>query len=271
MTILDRIVTDVQYALTNRKRLVSVSELENSALTQKSTIDFESSLKTTEISIIAEIKQRSPSKGLLRYQFEPSTIAKSYSLNGASAISVLTETDHFGGSLAHLNTVANHTNLPVLRKDFIVDPYQVYEAKAYGADAILLIATILDKIQLAELHALAKDLNLSSLVEVYDVDELDKLDFDQIKILGVNNRNLHTFEVDINHSLNIFRLVDQEIIQVSESGLKYPKDLVYMYDHGVDAVLIGESFMRVEDPGVALKELRLETDTIINSNKNFEY
>jgi len=266
MTILDRIVTDVESALSIRKRLVSMQKLQSYLPSDQSTKDFKAALRTSDISIIAEIKQCSPSKGVLRQPFDPSAVAHSYSLHGADAISVLTEINHFGGSLSHLNTVAHQTNLPVLRKDFIFDPYQIYEAKVFGADAILLIATILDKTQLHELHCLASELNLACLVEVYSENELDHLDFDQVKILGVNNRNLYTFEVDIQHSLNIFNLINHDMIKVSESGLQRPEDLAYLYQHGVDSVLIGESLMRQDDPGLALKELRNKSKSIINAN-----
>ncbi len=265
MTILDRIVTDVKSALSRRKHRTPMRDLKASIDPHLPTKDFGASLRTSTIAIIAEIKRRSPSKGLLRPEFDPSALAENYSLHGANALSVLTETNHFEGSLSDLDAATSYTHLPVLRKDFIIDPYQVYEARAHGADAILLIATILDKTQLSELHCLATELNLDCLVEVYAENELDKLDFDQIEILGVNNRNLQTFEVDLNHTLNIFELLDHDVIQVSESGLAHPHDLAYLYQNRIDAVLIGESFMRAEDPGIALQELRQKTEMIVNA------
>ncbi len=265
MTVLDRIVTDVRTKLSTRKRLVSVHELESSIHAIPSTKDFQATLQASGLSIIAEIKQRSPSKGLLRRSFDVPFLAQQYS--SANAISVLTEEDHFGGSLSHLSMVAKHTRLPVLRKDFIIDPYQLYEARAAGADAVLLIAAILDRSLLRNLLSLAAELCLDCLVEVYDPLELDKIDFTQVSILGVNNRNLHTFEVDIEHSLRVFRLVDTDLVKVSESGLRSANDLAYLHQKGVDAVLIGETFMRADAPGTALQSLREKTETILKSNK----
>ena len=264
MTVLDRIVTDVRTQLNARKPLVPVRELESSIHASPPAKDFQAALQAPGISIIAEIKQRSPSKGLLRQSFDVPFLAQQYS--SAEAISVLTEADHFGGSLSHLSTVAKHTHLPVLRKDFIIDPYQLYEARAAGADAVLLIAAILDRSLLRDLLSLATELYLDCLVEVYDPIELDKIDFTQVSILGVNNRNLHTFEVDIEHSLQVFGLIDTDLVKVSESGLRSANDLAYLYRKNVDAVLIGETFMRADAPGTALQLLREETETILKSN-----
>ena len=269
MTILDHIVTDVRAALNARKRLVPLHELEASVDAAESTKDFQEALTTPGLGIIAEIKQRSPSKGLLRQPFDVRNLAQSYSDAPADAISVLTEEDHFAGMLSHLSVVSSHTNLPILRKDFIIDSYQLYEARACGADAVLLIAAILDQSQLRDLLSLAAELNLHCLVEVYDPIELDKIDFTQVSILGVNNRNLRTFEVDIEHSLRVFQLVNKDLVKVSESGLQLPKDLVYLHQRGLDAVLIGETFMRAEDPGAALQVLRKETNALLRTSPGF--
>ncbi|MXW82172.1 MAG: indole-3-glycerol phosphate synthase TrpC [Rhodothermaceae bacterium] len=268
MTVLDRIVTDVKISLERRKSLTPVHELEAAIRTARSVIDFEAALTGPELAVIAEIKRRSPSKGLLREPFDVQALAKDYAAAGANAISVLTEEDHFGGSLSHLALAAANSNCPLLRKDFIIDPYQLYEARACGADAVLLIAAILEASQLKDLLTLAAELKLASLVEVYDPTELDKIDFDQVSILGVNNRDLHTFEVDIDHSPKVFELVGSEVIKVSESGLRSPADLAYLHRRGVNAVLIGETFMRAENPGVALRSLREMTATILTSHTN---
>ncbi len=265
MTVLDRIVTDVRAQLSTRKRSISVHELESRICTAAPPRDFRAALQAPGLSIIAEIKQRSPSKGRLRKPFDVPFLARQYSNAPADAISVLTEEAHFSGSLADLTTVVKHTHLPVLRKDFIIDPYQLYEARAAGADAVLLIAAILDRPLLGDLLRLAAELNLDCLVEIYDPIELDKLDFTQISILGVNNRNLHTFDVDIEHSLRIFRMVDKDLVKVSESGLQAADDLAYLHQKNVDAVLIGETFMRADAPGTALQRLRRETNTLLPS------
>ncbi len=263
MTILDRIVTDVQTQLSTRQRLVSVHELKSSIRTAPPVKDFHAALQAPGLSIIAEIKQRSPSKGLLRSSFDLPFLTQQYS--SADAISVLTEEDHFSGSLSHLHTVAKHTHLPVLRKDFIIDPYQLYEARAAGADAVLLIAAILDRSLLCDLLSLATELCLDCLVEVYDPVELDHIDFTQVKILGVNNRNLHTFEVNIEHSIQVFDLVDTNLVKVSESGLRSASDLAYLHRKNIDAVLIGETFMRSDSPGTALQLLREEANALVSS------
>ena len=268
MTVLDRIVTDVKIALERYKRLTPKHELEAAIRTVRPVRDFESALGGPKLAIIAEIKQRSPSKGLLRQPFHVQALARDYTAAGANAISVLTEEDHFGGSLSHLALAAAHSNRPLLRKDFVIDPYQLYQARAYGADAVLLIAAVLEASLLRDLLSLATELGLACLVEVYDPVELDKIDFDQVSILGVNNRDLHTFKVDIEHSLKVFELVGNGVIKVSESGLQAPADLAYLHRRGVDAVLIGETFMRAEDPGAALLSLREKTATILISHTN---
>ena len=266
MTVLDRIVTDVKIALERHKHLSPVHELEAAIRTARPVRDFESALNGPKLAVIAEIKRRSPSKGLLREPFDVQALAKDYTSAGANAISVLTEEDHFGGTLSHLALAAANSNCPLLRKDFIIDPYQLYQARANGADAVLLIAAILEASQLKDLLSLAAELKLACLVEVYDPVELDKIDFDQVAILGVNNRDLRSFEVDIDHSLRVFDLVGGEVIKVSESGLRSPADLAYLHRRGVDAVLIGETFMRAENPGVALRSLREKTATILTSH-----
>ena len=265
MTVLECILEDVRANLNTRKRTVSEYDLKTLIKDCSPVRNFQAALRAPGLRFIAEIKKRSPSKGLLRQPFHVPDLASKYSTASADAISVLTETNHFGGSLSDLNSVTSQTHLPVLRKDFIVDPYQIYEARAHGADAVLLIAAILERTQLRDLHDLATDLHLDCLVEIYDPIELDKLDFSQVSILGVNNRNLHTFKVDIEHSLRVFELVDENLIKVSESGLQSPKDLAYLYQHGVDAVLIGETFMRADDPGVALQSLRQETNSLLTA------
>ena len=205
--------------------------------------------------MIAEIKKASPSKGLIREDFDPETIARQYTLGGAAALSVLTEPLHFQGHPDYLQTARAASPLPVLRKDFIVDPYQVLEARAWGADAVLLIAAVLDRTALNDLHDAASELGLACLVEVYDAAELDRIDFDRVRILGVNNRDLRTFTVDIGHSIRLFEQVPDTVVRVSESGLRTGADLARLQRRGIDAVLIGETFMRASDPGRKLRAL----------------
>jgi indole-3-glycerol phosphate synthase len=192
-------------------------------------------------------------------------LARQYKHGGADAISVLTEPLHFQGSLEYLAAVRHAVDLPLLRKDFIIDPYQLIEARAYGADAVLLIATALERHQLYDLHQAAADLGLECLVEVYDPRELDKLDFTQVKILGVNNRDLRTFEVDIEHSLRTFAQAPDTVVRVSESGLGDAKDLAHLRRNGVHAVLIGETFMRAPHPGEAVRALKDDTEYQLSS------
>ena len=211
------------------------------------------------MSFIAEIKKASPSKGQIREDFDPASIAQQYAEHDAAAISVLTEPQYFEGSLEHMAWIRAHVpETPLLRKDFIIDPYQLVEARAVGADAVLLIATALDAGRLSDLHAAATELGLSCLVEVYTEEDLNKIDWDQVTVLGVNNRDLHTFEVDIQNSLRIFEQAPKGVGRVAESGLSDPETLVRLRQAGVNGVLIGEHLMRAEHPGQALSELRAQ-------------
>lgn len=258
MTILDQIVQTVRERLEVRKRRIPVSLLEACSHYQSPTLPLAPALRTNELAIIAEIKKASPSKGIIRREFSVSELARQYKWHGARAISVLTEPDYFQGSLEHLETVRRTVDLPLLQKDFILDPYQIVEARAYGADAILLIATLLDPVQLHELHDMATALGLSCLVEVHTEAELDRLDLDKIEILGVNNRDLHTFEVNVQQAVQVLRHVPERIVRVAESGLRTADELVHLRRNGIDAVLIGEAFMRAPHPGEALERLHQE-------------
>jgi indole-3-glycerol phosphate synthase len=267
MTILDRIVEDTRALVARRKANVTQGELEARPFFHGPTLSLAPALRHDELAIIAEIKQASPSKGMIRPDLDVPTIARAYKSQGASAVSVLTEPLHFQGSLDNLAQARQTVDLPLLRKDFIVDPYQIVEARAYGADAVLLIATVLDTVQLRDLHQTAEDLDLSCLVEVYDVTELDKLDFDQVQVLGVNNRDLRTFEVDLDHAPEVFARVPDHVVKVAESGLRTARDLAYLRQRDIDAVLIGETFMRASEPGVALAALRRETARLLRAER----
>ena len=208
--------------------------------------------------IIAEIKRRSPSAGDIRPHANAVEIAQQYQLAGASALSVLTDVEFFGGSLIDLVAVRAGTRLPILRKDFIIDPYMVWRARAAGADAVLLIVTSLDHDTMQELHGLAAELGMLALIEVHSEKELDSaLRLDPVpQIIGVNHRNLRTFEIDMTLAARLRKVVPAEIAFVAESGIKTPDDVRMMREVGCDAVLVGETLMRAPDPGEALRELR---------------
>jgi|WetSurMetagenome_2_1015567.scaffolds.fasta_scaffold249293_2 indole-3-glycerol phosphate synthase len=207
------------------------------------------------ISVIAEIKKASPSRGVIRADFNPGTIAQQYIAGGASALSVLTDERFFQGSLKYLEEVRALTRAPLLRKDFVLDPYQLVEAKAYGADAVLLIAAALEPAYLRELQAEAASLGLECLVEVHSEAEIESLDQSRCELIGINNRDLATFVTDLNVSLKLRGLIRKETTVVSESGISNPADLARLKAAGIHAVLIGEAFMRQEDPGEALAAL----------------
>jgi indole-3-glycerol phosphate synthase len=211
--------------------------------------------KPREISLIAEIKKQSPSAGVIADSFNPLEIAKIYYEAGVQAISVLTEEDFFGGNLAYINEVKNASGLPVLRKDFILEPYQVYESRIYGADAILLIADILTRESLSELMALADSLSMDYLVEVHDEKELKKVLNLKVPLIGINNRNLHTLEVDSKTTEKLFLLIPKDKIVVVESGIKSYQDVLFLKILGVRAILVGESIMRAQDKKQKIDEL----------------
>lgn len=267
MTILDRIVDDTRALVAKRKQAVPVRILEERIEAAGVTRSLEAALRQNHLAVLAEIKKASPSKGVIREDFDVADLARQYEDHGADAISVLTEPLHFQGSLDNLALARQAVDLPLLRKDFIIDPYQLLEARAYGADAVLLIAAVLGRDDLYDLHQVAHELGLACLVEVYAHHELDKLDFDQVKILGVNNRDLRTFEVDINHSLRVFEEVPADVVRVSESGLRTADDLAHLQRHGVDAVLIGETFMRAAEPGEKLSTLRRDVQTLLRKTE----
>lgn len=205
--------------------------------------------------VIAEIKKASPSKGVLREDFRPAEIARTYAAHGAACLSVLTDADFFQGSEAYLQEARDACALPVIRKDFIVHPYQVYEARFIGADCILLIVACLDDVRLRELNDLAHQFGMDVLVEVHDADELERALALGNRLVGINNRNLRTFEVSLETTLQLLARIPAGRIVVTESGINTPGDVSLMQAHGVNAFLVGEAFMRAEDPGERLAEL----------------
>lgn len=205
--------------------------------------------------VIAEIKRASPSRGVLRENFDPSAIAKSYAGHGAACLSVLTDKQFFQGSPEFLAEARNACSLPVLRKDFMVDPWQIHEARAMGADAVLLIVAALDLPVMKEMESIAIDLSMDVLVEVHDRFELDAALELSSPLIGINNRNLRTFEVSLDNTLALLDAVPADRLVVTESGILSAKDVALMRENGVNAFLVGEAFMRAENPGIALSEL----------------
>ncbi|EMR12946.1 indole-3-glycerol phosphate synthase [Methylophaga lonarensis MPL] len=214
-----------------------------------------SKIAAGEAAVIAEIKKASPSKGVLRAQFDPAAIAQSYAANGAACLSVLTDRDYFQGHEEFLQQARDACQLPVIRKDFIIDPYQVFEARAINADCILLIASALDDEQLESLSQLAMQLDMDVLVEVHDEQELERALILNMPLIGINNRNLHTFETSLDTTLNLLSKIPDNSIVVTESGIHSQADVKLMRDHDVHAFLVGEAFMRAEDPGAELHKL----------------
>ena len=257
--ILQKIVTtkreEIAQALTKR----SLADVRYDAETRVLTRDFAGALRRKidagQAAVIAEVKKASPSKGVLRADFIPADIAQSYAEHGAACLSVLTDRQYFQGSPDYLKQARASCDLPVLRKDFMVDSYQVYEARAMGADCILLIAACLDDAQMADLEAIALGLNMSVLVEVHDRDELQRALRLKTPLVGINNRNLRTFEVSLDTTLSMLPDVPADRLLVTESGILGRPDVQRMRDAGVHAFLVGEAFMRAPEPGVALAEL----------------
>ncbi len=231
-------------------------ELERAAATAPTPRDFASALAVpAHVALISECKRRSPGAGEIRPGLDPTVLTRGYARAGAAALSVLTDRDYFGGSLADLASAKAATQIPVLRKDFTLDPLHVLEARAGGADAVLLIVRILSDRQLATLHAEAKDLGMAVLVEVHDRGELARALAIEPEIIGINNRDLATFRSDLSTTLELLEDVPDGVIVVSESGIRGADDVARLGDHGVDAVLVGETLLRAADPERAAREM----------------
>jgi len=256
--ILEQIVADSLGELEARKGSFPLEELKKRALQQTPPLDFASALRGDGIRLITEVKKASPSKGVIRHNFNPVEIAQTYADNGASAISVLTETKYFQGSLNYLRDIGKalgNKRLPLLRKDFICDPYQIYESRAYGADGILLIVAILKPEKLEKLLQLSQQLGMDCLVEVHNEAELEIALKSGARIIGINNRDLSTFNVDLATTERLRPLIPPDRIAVSESGIRNRSDMEKMRQLEVDAVLIGESLMSAPDIATKMKEL----------------
>jgi indole-3-glycerol phosphate synthase len=254
-TVLDRIVEARRAAIAHRKKTVPETALRFGVKHAEPVRDFAAALTRDAINVIAELKKASPSRGLLRADFDPIALAKGFETAGAAALSVLTEEDFFQGDLKHMKAARAAVGVPVLRKDFIVDPWQVWEARATNADSFLLIVAALDDARLAELMALGRELGMEPLVEVHTREELARALAEGARILGVNNRDLRTLEVRVETSYELIEAVPDECIAVAESGLRTHDDLKRLRAAGFDAFLIGEHLMLQPDPAAALRSL----------------
>jgi indole-3-glycerol phosphate synthase len=253
---LDKIVAQKWEELEQRQKIVPLAELEAAIREKPKPLDMAAALRGDSLRLIAEIKRASPSRGVLSPNLDPVKLANTYARCGAAAISVLTESHYFGGSGEDLAAVRRKLpKIPLLRKDFIIKPYQIYESRAWGADALLLIVAILDDSQLKELLYLSHELGMSCLVEVHNEDELKRALAGNAKIIGINNRHLDTMAVDINVTRNLRPLIPPERIVVSESGIKGRGDIQKMRELKVNAVLIGETLVTAGDAAARIKEL----------------
>jgi indole-3-glycerol phosphate synthase len=246
-----------EISLASRKKSLALvrADAESRVLTRDFVGAMRQKMANNQAAVIAEIKKASPSKGVLRADFIPADIAQSYAEHGAACLSVLTDTQFFQGSVDYLKQARASCDLPVLRKDFMVDPYQVYEARVMGADCILLIAACLDDAQMKDLEAIASSLDMAVLVEVHDAEELNRALKLKTPLVGINNRNLRTFEVSLDTTLGMLKDVPTDRILVTESGILSTADVQKMRDAHVNAFLVGEAFMRAPDPGQALADL----------------
>ncbi|MAT51962.1 MAG: indole-3-glycerol-phosphate synthase [Porticoccaceae bacterium] len=258
-TVLTRILARKAEEVAEARSTVPLAQLQDRAAAQPPVRGFANALRerirSRQPAVIAEIKKASPSKGIIRADFDPVAIACSYEAGGATCLSVLTDVDFFQGSNDYLVAARGACNLPVLRKDFTVDPYQVIEARAIGADCILLIVAALDQEALVQLHDLARSLDLDVLVEVHDAAELERALALDTPLIGINNRNLHTFNTALDTTLNLLGSIPRDRLVITESGIHSPEDVALMLDNGVFGFLVGEAFMRADEPGQRLKGL----------------
>ena len=254
MDILNKIVIDKRKEVDFRKALIPVTQLEQSILFERQTISLAKKLRESNSGIIAEHKRRSPSKAIINQSFNVFDVAKGYENAGACGMSVLTDTKYFGGCLDDLLTARASCKLPLLRKEFIIDAYQIVEAKAYGADAILLIAAILTNLEIKQFSELAKQLNLDVLLEVHNEAELHKSIMPSLDMLGVNNRNLKTFEVSLEISKSLSELIPNDFVKVSESGISNIEAIKELKPYGYQGFLIGENFMKTDNAGESAEQ-----------------
>ena len=254
MHILDEISAFKKRLLDHKKRVVSIKDLEAMPSFQRNCFVLTERIKNADFGIVAEHKRRSPSKPHLNFKTDVFDVAKTYETAGVSGMSVLTEQKYFGGSLEDLMLCRSACNLPLLRKDFMVDEYQIIESKAHGADVILLIAACLTPKEVCRFSTLAKQLGMQSILEVHSLEELQNHICDTVDIIGVNNRNLKTFEVDLQTSRELIEHIPENFVKISESGLKHAQDILDLKNIGYNGFLLGEHFMVTDNPGLSAQQ-----------------
>ena len=254
MNILENIITDKKREVVLKKSIIPINQLEKSILFDRKTISLSANLLNSTSGIIAEHKRRSPSKSEINYSFTVEEVTKGYENAGACGISILTDGKYFGGSLDDLIIARASVNVPLIRKEFIIDEYQILEAKAYGADVILLIAAVLTRYEIQYLSTFAQSLGLEVLLEVHNQDELEKSIMPSLNMIGVNNRNLKTFEVSLDYSKQLAALIPNEFVKVSESGISAIDSIKELQPFGYQGFLIGENFMKTDNAGKSAKE-----------------
>jgi indole-3-glycerol phosphate synthase len=263
MNILDKIIAQKRIEVEQRKKERSIADLEQGPFYKNETYSLKQSLlDATKTGIIAEFKRKSPSKGIINADASVEEVTLGYATNGASGISVLTDEEFFGGSLADLQKAAIINKIPLLRKDFMIDEYQLHEAKAYGASVILLIAACLSKAEVKALATAARNLGLEALLEVHNEEELEHI-CDEIDLVGVNNRNLKTFEVSLEQSARLSELIPSSKTKIAESGIHKVEDIQYLKGYGYKGFLIGENFMKQQNPAKAFKSFVEELKAVV--------
>ncbi|MBN1597200.1 MAG: indole-3-glycerol phosphate synthase TrpC [Bacteroidales bacterium] len=254
MSILNTIVAHKKKEVASTKELIPIPELEKFEYFNRKTISFKDHIIAEDkTGIIGEFKRKSPSKGIINNTARVEEVTKGYALAGASALSVLTDFIFFGGVVDDLRIARAANKIPILRKEFIIDEYQILEAKAIGADAVLLIASILEIKKAKDLARKAHDIGLQVLMEIHDENELSRIN-EHVDVVGVNNRNLDTFVVDLQHSVSLSEMIPDGFVKISESGISKPEDILFLRQHGFDGFLIGENFMKNDDPVFAFSE-----------------
>jgi len=264
LNVLDQIIEGVREDLAERKKQVGLNELQVKISEVNPVIDVLPLLKSSNLSVIAEVKRSSPSKGALAQISDPAALALSYQAGGASAVSVLTERRKFGGSLADLAAVREAINIPVLRKDFMVDEYQIFEARAYGADIVLLIVAALSDLQLSEFYAISKSLGMQVLVETHSLEEVERALLLNPEIIGVNARDLTTLKIDLDAFDRLAKAIPQGMVKVAESGISSLEDVISYRNSGAEAILVGEALVKDGDPAHMIQNFinRADTPTI---------
>ena len=248
MKILDKIVYDKKSEIENLSKIVSISDLENQKDFTKQSKSLKESIKKSKSGIICEFKRKSPSNEKINYKSNVSDVINGYEKAGAVGVSILTNKKYFDGSISDINEVKKSINIPILRKEFIISEYQIVESKSIGADAILLIASILNKEDIKNYSSLAKSIGLEVLLEIHSIDELNKISNTDVDIIGINNRNLDTLDIDIKNSIDMFEKIPSEFIKISESGISKVESIIRLIKVGYDGFLIGENFMKTSKP-----------------------